>query len=393
MDLTRRLYRQIFFAVALIGMGVEFLLSFLERTYALLWGKMTWRTAVRDFDHLTGAILHAGATGIVAAIGFTAFFHFTVGRHLASQLDANRRSKRSRIHHVDHRNLPDNEIGDLLLAQEKLLFELEEHQNGLGRRLRDTEDSLIRASKLTTTGELTSTIMHDLRSPLSSIIGHAQMLQELEEDEQGSSRRIYIERILRASRHIDELIKRMSLFSRHEGVLQDSVDLVSCVSDTAMILEHHFKINGVDFVNEIEGTSATCFGNKQMIVQILVNLCSNAVDAMSELPEGCVRRVTVGGYGESAHWILTVKDTGPGIPSEHLPQIFQPFFTTKSEGKGTGLGLASCRDIANVLNGRIEASNMELGGACFRILLPRREVDLLDDAPPSSSPYRRSSAS
>jgi two-component system C4-dicarboxylate transport sensor histidine kinase DctB len=332
--------------------------------------KITSIAGVR-FGELFQAVLHASVAGLLIASCMTVLLHFTVGRHIASLLDVNRRSRRNKIIHADPRGLPQNEIGDLILAQEKLLFELEDHQSGLGRRLRNAEDNLIRAAKFTATGELTSTIVHDLRSPLASILGYTQLLQEILPPGPDSSSHTYLQRVQRAAHHIDELVKRMSLFARHGVTPTEGVSIEDCIADTSMILEHHFKLNQVDFSADIQADASSCWGNKQLIVQILVNLCSNSVDAMDGLPSGSQKRLSVNAQSTGDRILVSVRDTGPGVPEELIAEIFQPFFTTKSEGKGTGLGLASCRDIADLLHTNLDVTNLESGGACFSFALHR----------------------
>jgi C4-dicarboxylate-specific signal transduction histidine kinase len=140
-----------------------------------------------------------------------------------------------------------------------------------------------------------------------------------------------------------------------------------------MFLEHHFRIHGVQFAFYLANQRVVCFGNKQMIVQILVNLCSNAVDAMADLGIDRPRHLTVRVTTDADTSVVTVEDSGPGVPEDVMPKIFQPFFTTKPEGKGTGLGLASCRDIATFLGARLDVGNRPEGGAWFRLVLQAQQ--------------------
>jgi signal transduction histidine kinase len=371
-SLPWRLYRQLFVAIALIVAALDLGRWLLQRFWSSDFAPSVLASPLTYSGSITQAVTLALVQGGLVAAAAVWFVHLSVGRYLYTLLDANRRSKRNDIVHVAPLDLPGSEIGDLLLAQEKLHFDLEDHQIRLDQRLREAELNLIRAAKLTTTGELTSTIVHDLRSPLASILGHAQFLQEHGHNTP-STYLACLEKILRAAHHIDELVKRMSMFARHSGDLVEEVDLAGCVSDAAMFLEHHFRIHGVQFAFHLANQRVVCFGNKQMIVQILVNLCSNAVDAMTELGRDRPRHLTVRVTTDADTSVVTVEDSGPGVPEDVMPKIFQPFFTTKPEGKGTGLGLASCRDIATFLGARLDVGNRPEGGAWFRLVLQAQQ--------------------
>jgi C4-dicarboxylate-specific signal transduction histidine kinase len=160
----------------------------------------------------------------------------------------------------------------------------------------------------------------------------------------------------------------MGTFARTglEVDLQDNVSLRDCVLETEILLEHHFKIKKVDFRKKFSHADVRCWGSKQLIVQILVNLCVNAVDAMDEMSENSERIIELSIAQQESDLAIMIADSGPGIPEDLLPEIFKPFFTTKGEGKGTGMGLARCMDIAELLHTKISVTNKTVGhGAVF----------------------------
>jgi C4-dicarboxylate-specific signal transduction histidine kinase len=372
--LPKQLYKQFFFVAFGVFLAAELVF------YVLGDGAFKLSNAASGSEEasqvppyllLLKDMLWMAAKGIVVGGGLVWILHRMIGRYLSALLLANRRTRKNQLVHAKGLNLPNHEIADLFLAREKMLFEIEEHQFATDRKLREVEDNLIRAAKLTATGELTSTIIHDLRNPLTAILGYADLLEESALDESGTldpSSLDKVRRIKRAATHIQSLVSRMSSFARTglELDLQDNVSLRDCVMETEMFLEHHFKIKKVNFRKKLSQADLRCWGSKQLIVQILVNLCVNAVDAMDEMSAQTERVIELSIAEQESELAIMIADSGPGIPEEILPEIFKPFFTTKGEGKGTGMGLASCMDIAELLHTKITVTNKTIGhGAVF----------------------------
>jgi DNA-binding NarL/FixJ family response regulator len=125
---------------------------------------------------------------------------------------------------------------------------------------------------------------------------------------------------------------------------------------------------GIALVEDYAGACYT-MGRRDNLVQVVLNLVFNAADAclVAKRP---APKVTVRTRMEGARVILSVEDTGPGVPPSDVRAIFQPFFTTKQRGQGTGLGLKICADVVAAHHGHIEVVNLDLGGASFRVILP-----------------------
>jgi signal transduction histidine kinase len=157
-------------------------------------------------------------------------------------------------------------------------------------------------------------------------------------------------------------------FSRQHEPQFREIDLVPLVRDALAFLRGKSPRGVVIHEDHAEGTFLV-LGDPDQLTQIVVNIVHNAIDAVDD--NGVV---TVRVTGDAHHAILTIADTGPGIPPEVLPRIFEPFFTTKPEGKGTGLGLAICYGIVQSHGGVIEAASPPGAGATFTIRLPRAEA-------------------
>ena len=377
-SLPKQLYKQFFFVAFGVYIAAELVFYLVGdsafNSLKFLTGNDEASQMPPDFQ-LPMDLLWMAAKGAIVSGGLVWILHRMIGRYLSALLEANRRTRKNRLVHAEGLNLTNHEIADLFLAREKMLFEIEEHQFATDRKLREVEDNFIRAAKLTATGELTSTIIHDLRNPLTAILGYADLLEESALEEAGAlgqSNLDKVRRIKRAASHIQSLVSRMSSFARTglESDLQDNVSLRDCVLETEMFLEHHFQIKKVNFRKKFAHADVRCWGSKQLIVQILVNLCVNAVDAMDEMPDDSERVIELSIAEQESEFEVVIADSGPGIPEDILSDIFKPFFTTKGEGKGTGMGLASCMDIAELLHTKISVTNKTVGhGALFRFTL------------------------
>lgn len=150
-----------------------------------------------------------------------------------------------------------------------------------------------------------------------------------------------------------------------------------------------WKDGRADLINEIPA-GFTVFANRNKLVQILLNLCQNSFDAMRDKPpadgqKACIR---LRAWRNDARRYVSVRDNGPGIPSNHVAHIFEPFYTTKEVGKGMGLGLSICYRIMEEVGGRISV-NTEVGRFCEFILdFP----DRLEDKEPTPAEASTASA-
>ena len=261
-----------------------------------------------------------------------------------------------------------------------------DHRRELGRMLRELRrayretaslhDQLLQAEKLASVGEMGSSLAHELDSPLSTILGYAEMLADRPVGEQDADRlRIIIEQVGRCQ----QIIRSMLDFARRPSGEKGPVSLNTVVERVIALLDHALRAGKVKTQLDLQTPLAEVQADQEQIQQILFNLVKNAADAM---PKGGVLRVRTLAADPQAVQLI-VEDSGPGIPEDFLPRIFEPFFTTKPQGRGTGLGLPICRHIASQHGGKIGAENREEGGARFVLTLPVRQRD--GDARPSTA--------
>lgn len=260
-------------------------------------------------------------------------------------------------------------LGDRVFAYQffKVILQVEEISR-IGLLMRDVtqekrlQDQLALAEKLSGLGKLSAGIAHEMNNPLYSIMGYTEAVLDEKDPEKIKS---YAEKVLNSARHMAAIILNLSGYTRSnmkdqyrdvqinerlDGAIE--IARVASYSDD-IILEKHFAD-----IPPIQAKS-------EEIQQIFINIIANAVQAMQG--KG---RLTLSSENVNGDIIVRIKDTGPGIPPDHLPKIFDPFFTTKGQGEGTGLGLNIVHRIVDKYGGHIDVES-ELGrGTTFIIRLP-----------------------
>ena len=237
------------------------------------------------------------------------------------------------------------------------------------RKQRDELDftvkQLIHQEKLASLGELAAGIAHEVGNPLSIIVGYAKWLfKRCESEEQ----REPLKQMIDAAQRIDELNKRLLMYSRPGPQQQKSVDLNQVIEDALSMVEHQFK-EEKDFrvVRRLSPAIGTITGNPDRLQQVFINLFNNARQAM---PTGGHLTVSTEPRRKGRGVLVKVSDTGQGIDPRHLSRIFDPFFTTKAPDKGTGLGLSITHRITTDHGGRIWAESEPGVGTTFVLEFP-----------------------
>ena len=231
---------------------------------------------------------------------------------------------------------------------------------------------LIQAEKMAAIGQLVSGVAHELNNPLASISAFAQLLlaDAALPDEHRHSAEIVRTEARRAARIVHNLLT----FARQHKAEKVPADINQVVTDTLELRVYELNVRGIQLSQELEeATPPVTMVDVHQLQQVLLNLVTNAEQAMCDVPE---RRhlLTIRTRTETDVVRLEVEDTGPGIPESAMHQLFIPFFTTKATGKGTGLGLSISLGIVSEHGGRIWAENVA-GGARFCVELPRVSCD------------------
>ncbi|MCS7022528.1 MAG: ATP-binding protein [Gemmataceae bacterium] len=235
--------------------------------------------------------------------------------------------------------------------------------------LRQTTRQLWQAARLAGVGELAASIAHELNNPLGTISLRLEGI--LAKTPPSDPRRKPLEIIEAEIERMCRLVANLLQFSRPGNDQFSTVELTEEVEKTLDLFSHHLRKRRISVQTDFQADIPPISADRQQLRQVLLNLFSNAADAMPEGGQLTVR-LRRGSLPEGqAAIVLEVSDTGIGIAPEHLPHVFDPFFTTKEEGKGTGLGLPICKRIIEQQHqGRISIESQPGQGTTVRILLP-----------------------
>ena len=264
---------------------------------------------------------------------------------------------------------------DLNRAQEAVddwSHTLEEKVEQRTEELQRAQHQVLHMEKMASLGKLSATVAHELNNPLAGILTYARLVerelgeQPLEDDVREELGR-YLGLVQQESTRCGSIVKNLLLFARRGGGDMSFVDLNEVVDRSLMLVRHHMEISGVTLQSQLLDQDPLVFGDGGELQQALVALFVNAVEAMKE--SGGELRILM--KGDPVHVHIDVEDTGTGIPDDLLPNIFEPFFSTKQQESGVGLGLAVVYGIIHRHKGIIGVESEVGVGTTFHIVLPR----------------------
>ncbi len=225
--------------------------------------------------------------------------------------------------------------------------------------------------KLALIGRLSASVAHEINNPLQLISDQAGLMNELLDEEipdqikhHGDYRKA-LQKIRTQIGRASTITKRLLGFSRTQDGERASVDINHAVEETVALFEHEARRHRIAIERHYEATLPPTWVDPAQLQQVILNVLHNAMDAIGR--EG---RIEIASRLAGRHIVVDFADSGPGLTAEVVEHIYDPFFTTKPKGKGTGLGLYVSRDIMARLGGELRAANRRDGGAVFSVILP-----------------------
>ncbi len=258
----------------------------------------------------------------------------------------------------------------LTRANNRLRNEMEERQQA-EHKLFIQQNELAHVARVSTAGELASGLAHELNQPLSAISSYAQgCIWKLEsgritQDELSE----IIQRMAAEAERAGAIIQRLRGFLRKEHAQCQSIDLNQAVREAVDLFTAEANRRGIDIVCRLEPALPSVCSETIQIQQVIINLLRNAADAIKDLPPDRRKieiHTLINPDGESVR--INVRDFGVGIDAQHKPRLFEPFFSTTTDGMGLGLSLS--QSIIESHGGRIQVEENVQPGACFTIMLP-----------------------
>lgn len=224
------------------------------------------------------------------------------------------------------------------------------------------QEQLRHADRLATIGQLAAGVAHELNEPLAAILGFAQLIQS--QDAVLEQINLDAGRIVNASLHAREVIKKLLIFARRLPQKNSFIRLNAIIENDLYFLESRCHKEDITLIRNL-GDIPEIWADESQVHQIIINVTVNAIQAM---PGGGTLTITTGIEGGDIR--LSVKDTGMGMDAEVRKKLFLPFFTTKKVGEGTGIGLSVVHGIIQGMKGRIDIESEPGKGSAFNIYLP-----------------------
>jgi signal transduction histidine kinase len=246
-----------------------------------------------------------------------------------------------------------------LLASEMRRLLVESEQNL--QRLQDAQSQLLQQERMAGVGQLVSGVAHELNNPLTAVMGYSDLLVDQAAD--GASKQ-KLERLGIEARRMKRIIDNLISFARPHQEGRRQLDIALIVRESMMLCEYHLRQGGISVEMNFAANLPRVSSNEGQLKQVFVNLFSNSTHALEQAVE---KRIRVEGFLEGEKIIIRFADSGPGF--NDVSRVFDPFYTTRPVGQGTGLGLSMCYGIVREHGGSIYAQNQQPHGAVVTIEL------------------------
>ena len=238
--------------------------------------------------------------------------------------------------------------------------------------LNEKQAQLVESEKRASLGLLVSGVAHELNNPLYNISLTVEAMREELKELTPEKIFEYTEDILMQNRRAHDIIEDLLDFARaRKSTVMEKQDIVHIIKESVNLVDNQLRINNMDLALDIPDTPVFIKGNHSKLEQIFVSIFTNAIQAMKDNGKLTVSLMP---DTENKNILITISDTGPGIPGEDIKNIFDPFFTTKPVGEGTGLGLSVCHSLVQEHRGRIEVKSKLGRGTVFIIKFPQYEA-------------------
>jgi C4-dicarboxylate-specific signal transduction histidine kinase len=241
--------------------------------------------------------------------------------------------------------------------------------------LRKAQAELAHVTRVTTLGELTASIAHEINQPLAAIVANAEACLswlDRETPDLDAARRS-VEWIVDDSNRASEVIKRVRALAQKTDIEKVPLDINDVVREGVALVQRELTSNQVSLRMDLASAQPIILGDRVQLQQVIINLVMNGIEAMQSVGDRPRELAVRSGRDDMRRVFLTVTDCGVGISGKEVDRLFSPFFTTKPGGMGMGLSI--CRSIVEAHEGRLSVSRNEGPGATFQFVLPLHQED------------------
>lgn len=248
--------------------------------------------------------------------------------------------------------------------------------NRLLTRISEQQVDLIHREKVAALGSMLAELAHELNNPLAVVTAQAELLAETSTDKATQER---AQKILRPARRSASIVRKFLSLARQRKIEKTVLDVRKLINDGIEMLSYQFKKRNIVIHKKIDADIAQIWGDGAQLDQVFMNILLNAQQALAVCEGERIIRIQASSIAASDDVGITITDNGPGIPEQLQHKVFQPFFTTKPEGRGTGLGLSLCKSVVEAHGGSITIESSTTSGTKVFIRLPgttRQESDI-----------------
>lgn len=302
--------------------------------------------------------IHFALLGILLVLSTFVAFH--IYRHILLRLnrlrEATQRFASGDFLPITPKRKYKDEFSNLVIALNHMMYELDRRQK-----------LLVESHKLRAIGNLTAGVAHELNNPLNNIILTSEVLKDSYHELSDEELDDIVNDLVTQSERAQRVVKNLLDYARESETKTEYFHIDRLLEDTLQLARNQIKLNKIKLAVNVAPNLDPLYGDQELLKQVFLNLVINAIDAM---PDGGELRVDVSEETQTGFMAIQISDTGAGIPNHILGSIFNPFFTTKPTGKGTGLGLAVSKGIIEKHGGDIKAESKPGEGARFIVYLP-----------------------
>lgn len=259
---------------------------------------------------------------------------------------------------------------DLNQANQRLRAEVAERTTA-EQRLRQTQADLVQAGKLAALGQMSAALSHEFNQPLAAVKSYADNAATFLDRDRPAEARRNISHISAMADRMATISKHLRNFARRPQDRVGPIPLVDVLDDAVALMRPRLEASDATLHFDRPGRAIWVRGGRVRLQQVVVNLISNALDAMEHEAD---KRIEMSVHRTAEGWRVDVRDHGPGLSEGAAEKVFDPFFTTKAPGKGLGLGLSISYNIIRDFGGSLSARTHARGGAVFSVALPADEA-------------------